>query len=121
MEVTDKKRLKFKMLAYRIFRRPGRRMDLTLKRTMRSTIPSWCILFKQSVNEFYKEKAEWDKSEKLIQLEHIINSSIDSHPSKTRFPLLIKLIEEYVATRTADIMRRRHRAGSRIWTRQWVP
>lgn len=62
-------------------------------------------LFKQSLNAFYKTKMEWDRAEKLIQLEHVINGMIDNHPSKTRFPLLIKLIEEYLATRTAEIVR----------------
>lgn len=106
MEVTDKKRLKSGAVSLSnlppTWQEDGFDSEEDYEKHYTKLVHS---LFKQSVNEFYKEKAEWDKSEKLIQLEHIINSSIDSHPSKTRFPLLIKLIEEYVATRTADIMR----------------
>ncbi len=106
MEVTDKKRLKSGAVSLSnlppTWQEDGFDNEQDHEKHYTKLVHS---LFKQSVNEFYKEKAEWDKSEKLIQLEHIINSAIDSHPSKTRFPLLIKLIEEYVATRTADIMR----------------
>lgn len=62
-------------------------------------------LFKQSVNHNFKIKQGWEKGEKLMKLEHILSGMMDTHPSKTRFPLLIKALEEYMATRNAELMR----------------
>ncbi len=61
-------------------------------------------LFKQSVDAFYKKKQEWDKAEKLLALEHVL-AEAGEHPSRTRLPHLKKIIEEYCATRTQEVLR----------------
>lgn len=64
-------------------------------------VGSW---FKQSVEAFYKKKQEWDKAERLLALEHVLQDASE-HPSRSRLPHLKKIIEEYIATRTQETLR----------------
>lgn len=62
-------------------------------------------LFKESTSALWKKKAKWDRGEKLMELQHILDELLEKHPTKTRMPMLPQMIEEYVSTRNSETAR----------------
>jgi hypothetical protein len=62
-------------------------------------------LFEESREKYEKKKMQWASADKLIELEHILDSLVESHPEKTRIPYLPQAIEEWLAVRHGDNLR----------------
>lgn len=68
-------------------------------------------LFEESKEYYEKQKARWVRADKLVDLEHILDTLLDRHPEKTRLPYLPQAIEEWLSVRHANVLR--PSAGSR--------